>query len=69
MIILLNSNNTERLAVQSEATIQSGEGRTYFSMTIVDDELLNLSSEIQIHASATFYIRYVYSSGLRSSNI
>jgi Leucine-rich repeat (LRR) protein len=55
MIILLNSNNTERLAVQSEATIKSGEGRTYFSMTIVDDELLNLSSEIQIHASAPGY--------------
>ncbi|MBF0452606.1 MAG: leucine-rich repeat protein, partial [Candidatus Magnetomorum sp.] len=56
IIVQLHSNNTERLAVQSETTIKAGEDRADFSMSIVDDQLLNGSSEVQILASAPNYI-------------
>ena len=55
MMVHLNSNNNSRLAVQSEASIRAGEDRTNFSMSIVDDDLFNLSSDIQIQASAPGY--------------
>jgi len=55
LIVHLTSNNLSRLSVQSEITIKAGKESASFSMSIIDEQLLNGSSNIQVLASVSNY--------------
>ncbi|MBF0449910.1 MAG: hypothetical protein HQK75_04350, partial [Candidatus Magnetomorum sp.] len=55
LMVALSSNDPSRLYVQTETIIKAGDDSANFSMTIVDDQLLNGSSDIQIIAATPCY--------------
>jgi sugar lactone lactonase YvrE/subtilisin-like proprotein convertase family protein len=55
LTVYLYSNNPGRLTVASETIILAGEDHADFTISIIDDLLLNGSSDVQVMASASEY--------------